>query len=480
MKDKKANKNNKKNEKIKGSSVINENIIGDEKEIKQDNKDKKDSKKSGSDGKKREPRKRGKLSWDKLDNTATLFPVIATQEMSNVYRIAVNLNEEVDEEILEEAVHRVVEQIPLFGMRLREGVFWYYFEENNKPLPRVMEETQVPGAYINKTRNNQYMFRVTYYKCRINLEVFHALTDGFGGSIFLKEIVYQYLRLKHPEDLKDEKDKISSGIFLDSEDSYVKNFKKNKKYKKYKSSKAVTLEGEKFVNGKLGVMHGFMKFSEVRAASKKRGLTINQYIVGMFVYAVYKEYLNSSASKYPISCCVPVNLRPYYDSHTLKNFFAMVSADFQPDDREYTCDEVLNIVKENLEEKITKKNLDDILSYNVSNEKNMLLRIIPITVKKFALRRVYGASTHATTATITNIGNFKLKEPYEKYVENFYCILSMSKGQNMKGAVLSYNGILNINFSSCLTDTSIQKRFFKLIEQDGVEIAVETNGVYYE
>lgn len=38
------------------------------------------------------------------------------------------------------------------------------------------------------------MFRVTYYKYRINLEVFHVLTDGMGGINFLKELTYQYLQ----------------------------------------------------------------------------------------------------------------------------------------------------------------------------------------------------------------------------------------------------------------------------------------------
>lgn len=42
------------------------------------------------------------------------------------------------------------------------------------------------------------MFRVTYYKNRINLEVFHVLTDGMGGINFY-ELTYQYLRLAHPK-----------------------------------------------------------------------------------------------------------------------------------------------------------------------------------------------------------------------------------------------------------------------------------------
>ena len=67
------------------------------------------------------------------------------------------------------------------------GVFWYYFEENGKSAPKVREESNFPCRYIQQNQNHSYMFRVTYYKYRINLEVFHVLTDGMGGINFLKE-----------------------------------------------------------------------------------------------------------------------------------------------------------------------------------------------------------------------------------------------------------------------------------------------------
>ena len=318
------------------------------------------------------------------------------------------------------------------------------------------------------------MFRVTYYKCRINLEVFHALTDGSGGIIFLKELVYQYLRLRYPEILQVEKDKISSGIFLDQEDSYVKNFKKGHS-KVYNSERALTLTGEQLPKGEMGVIHGYMPVSQLKTAAKKYNVTINQYLVGMFVYCVYKEYLKEQPSKLPISCCVPVNLRPYYDSHTMKNFFAMVSAVFKPEKDQYSLEEVIGLVAQNLKEQITSENLNNIMSYNVANE-----RAVPLVIKNFVMKQVYGMSAKATSATITNIGNIELREPYQKYVEHFYATLSMSKGQNMKGGICSYRGILTFTFSSILVDVSIQKRFFQLIAKDDVTVAVETNGVYYE
>mgnify|MGYP007007140302 CR=1 FL=1 len=54
-------------------------------------------------------------------------------------------------------------------------------------------------VYPAEQKIRNYLFRVTYYKSRINLEVFHVLTDGMGGINFLRELTYQYLRLVHPE-----------------------------------------------------------------------------------------------------------------------------------------------------------------------------------------------------------------------------------------------------------------------------------------
>ncbi len=426
------------------------------------------------------PAKKKKLpAWEKLDNTALLFPVIATEGMSNVYRISATLTEEVDPEALTEAQDKVLSHFLNFRMRLRSGVFWYYFEENDMKYPAVKEENDFPGSYINKSKNNQYLFRVTYYKKRINLEVFHALTDGFGGLVFFKELLYQYLRIKHPEILNVEKDQISSGIFLDKEDSYLKNFKQSKDHSAaYKSKKAITLKGEKLPTGTMGVIHCYLPFVEMKAAAKKYGVTLNQFLVGTYVYAIYKEYLRGDVSKTPINCCVPVDLRSYYNSHTLKNFFVMIAAIFRPEKEDYSYEEVLHIIADCLKSQINPEHLNDILSYNVSNEKNKFLRLVPLFLKNIAIRHVYEATAFGTTSTLTNVGKVELREPYEPYVEHFYAMLSMSKGQNMKGAVVTYKDTMILTFSTILADLSILRTFFACLRDEGVHVAVDTNGVW--
>jgi NRPS condensation-like uncharacterized protein len=159
----------------------------------------------------------------------------------------------------------------------------------------------------------------------------------------------------------------------------------------------------------------------------------------------------------------------------MKNFFVIIASKFLPTQESYSREEVLKIASDSLKEQMDPQNLDNILSYNVSNEQNRFLRPIPIFIKNIAIKHVYMLSADTATSTMTNVGNIEVKEQYKKYIEHFYGMLSMSRGQNIKAAIASYNGTLIVTFTSCLTDVSIQKRFFQSIAKDGVEAALETN-----
>ncbi len=419
------------------------------------------------------------IGWDKLDNTAHLFPVIAGESMSNVYRIFVTLNEEVDKNILQRALSIVLPKFDGFNVRLRKGVFWYYFEENGKPAPKVREENAYPCRYIVENRNRSYMFRVTYYKNRINLEVFHVLTDGMGGINFLKELTYQYLRIVHRRLGDQVGDQLSVDTSLNREDSFLKNYKKSHA-KGYKTKKAYLIKGEKLRKGEFGVIHGTMSVKALKEVSHRYDVSINEYLVAAFIYSIYTECLHGMPGEKPIRAAVPVNLRPFFHSVTTKNFFVMVSAEFLPVKEEYTFAEVLKITRDSLREQITKEHLENLFSYNVSNEKNIVARAVPLVLKNLAMRYVYTQAALANTTTVTNIGNISVTKEYEPYIQMFGAFLAMSKGQSLKGTICSYGDRLMFTFSSVLADSSVQRGFFRRLSEDGLEITVESNGVYYE
>lgn len=414
------------------------------------------------------------IRWDKLDNTANLFPVIAGESMSNVYRISVTLTELVDPELLQEALDIVLPKFDGFNLRLQKGIFWYYFEENGNPAPKVKEENTYPCRFIEQNKNKHYLFRVTYFKYRINLEVFHVLTDGMGGINFLKELTYQYLRLCHPEIREKVGDDLNCGTSLNREDSFIKNYRKSSS-KPYQTQKAYLVKGEKLLPGEFGVMHGYMKIPALKEVCHRYGVSINEYLVGVFVYSVYQECLKGMPSDKPIRVAVPVNLRPYFASNTTKNFFVMVSAEFHPTKEDYTFEEILQTVHESLKAQINKENLEKLFSYNVSNEKVWIARIAPLFLKNLAMKIVYTQSALANTTTITNIGNIGVEDVYKPYIEMFHAFLAMSKGQHIKGTICSYDDTLVFTFSYDLQDTGIQKVFFRKIAADGIEVQLDSN-----
>ena len=424
-------------------------------------------------------KKRRTIRWDKLDNTAHIFPVIAGESMTNVYRISVTICEEIVPDILQQALDIVLPKFDVFNVRLRMGVFWYYFEENGKKAPRVVEEGLFPCRQIQPNRNQSYLFRVTYYKRRINLEVFHVLTDGMGGVNFLRELTYQYLRLAHPQLLEVTNDGLSEETSLNREDSFVKNYKQSKA-SGFKKEKAYILKLEKLPKGEFGVMHGYMPVSGLKEVSHRYGVSINEYLVACYIWSIYSECLHGMPSDKPIRVAVPVNLRPFYDSVTTKNFFVMVSAEFMPDKAGYTFEDIVAIVKESLGSQITKEHLEDLFSYSVSNQMNILMRPIPLPIKNLALNAVYTKSALANTTTITNIGNISIEDAYKPYIEMFHAFIAMSKGQSLKGTICSYGDTLVFTFTSIFSETMVQRAFFRQITRDGVDVSIETNGVYYE
>lgn len=419
------------------------------------------------------------IRWDRLDNTAHLFSVIAGESMSNVYRISVTLKELIQPELLQQALDMVLPKFDGFNLRLRQGVFWYYFEENGKPAPRVREENAFPCRYIRQNQNHSYMFRVTYYKYRINLEVFHVLTDGMGGINFLKELTYQYLRLAHEELQEKLGDTLSSDTSLNREDSFLKNYKKSSA-KGYQTKKAYLIKGEKLPPGEFGVMHGYMQIPELKKVCHAYGASINEYLVSVYIWSVYTECLHGMPSQRPIRVAVPVNLRPYFNSNTTKNFFVMVSAEFHPQKEIYTFEEVLHIVQESLRSQINREHLEKLFSYNVSNEKLLIARAVPLFLKNIAMKYVYTTSALANTATVTNIGNISVAEEYRPYVEMFHSFLAMSKGQHLKGTICSYGDTLVFSFSYDLVEPDVQRGFFRKIAADGIQVEIESNGVHYE
>ena len=412
--------------------------------------------------------------WRRLDNTAKIFPVIANEHLSNVFRISMTLDEEIVPEVLQQALEEVLPWFQGFRVKLRRGIFWYYFESNRR-TPEIEKEASYPCKYIDPHSNQLYLFRVSYYQNRINLEVFHAVTDGLGAVNFIRELTYRYLQLLEGEGGTAPAEPSDSCV-TEVEDGYLKNYKKVKKAR-YSSRRAFHIREEQLPLDEVSVLHGYVKLAPLKAVSKAKQVSITKYLTACLIYAIYEEYFHGKIMTEHIGVNVPVNLRAFFDSETTANFFAVSCIEFLAQQEEVTFDDVLAVVCQQMEEKITKEKMEETISYNVSNEKKWYVRIAPLPLKWVAVNLIFRRNDRNHTITLSNIGPIRVDEEYQDAIKQCHLIIGVSKRQPMKCAVCAYGEDVIVSFTSVYEDTKVQDRFFGILKNNGVPVELESNGV---
>lgn len=132
--------------------------------------------------------------WYRLDNAGILYSALQREEYSAIYRFSALMTEPVRPAALQNAIDRVLPRFPSFAVRIRRGLFWYYLEPNTAPGPFLKADVANPCQPVRFREDNGWLVRFYYYRNRISLEVFHALSDGAGALIFFRTLLAEYLR----------------------------------------------------------------------------------------------------------------------------------------------------------------------------------------------------------------------------------------------------------------------------------------------
>lgn len=410
--------------------------------------------------------------WRRLDNTGKLFPLVSSSSLSNVFRIAVTLKEEIDPVVLQYALDDILPQFEGFRVRLKRGLFWYYFETNHRKITVEKEDTY-PCQFISHKIAPYYLFRVSYFGSRINVEIYHALSDGLGAVNFAKLLACRYLQLKHRMDTP--KIVREQHVKEETEDGYLKYYKDVPKHK-YENKQAYHIEGKKLGFGVENIVHGSIPLKELKPVSKSYGVSLTKYLTAVLIWAIYDEYLKGEEKTPFIGVNLPINLRSIFNSETMANFFAVTAINYDPTGRKVSFEDILKLVSEQIEDQIVKEKLEEKISYNVSNEKKWYLKIVPLVIKKLALKLVFSRKDGGHTITLSNLGPIKVEEPYNEYIESFYVLIGVSHHQTAKCAVIAYGDNLMFTISTVFDDTKLADGFFGKLKEHGISCQMESNG----
>lgn len=417
-------------------------------------------------------------TWYELDLSANVYPTLQRKNFSSVYRISITLKEMIRPDLLQQAVDLTLPRFPTFKAALRRGFFWRYLEPNDRPGPFVRPDIQNPCMHMNFHSDNRYLIRIYYYQKRISLEVFHSLSDGNGALCLLRTITAVYLRLQGHE--------IPDGMGVlnieeepapeELEDAYMR-YASAKTCPPRRQERAYRVRGTVEPPNTLNIICGVIPVDQLLAVSRRYRVSVTEYLNAVLLYALLeKQKSDHVLRERPVKLAMPVNLRRFFPSETLRNFITMVYPAIDPRMGNYSFEDILTQVHHYMRYYINDKFLNADITTNAVTRKNPFIRIVPLFLKDYVVKRFYiRVQDCQSSAGLTNLGIIKLSEEMQQHVERFDVLMGQPFSARTNCAIISYQNTLTINFASCIAETDVERYFFRKLVQDGIPVKIETN-----
>ena len=420
-----------------------------------------------------------KQQWMRLDNAAKIYPAALRKKWSNVFRLSATLSEPVDRDVLRAALDVTLRRFPSIGVRLRKGIFWFYLERVPE-VPEITEEQSYPLVHMSYASIRECAFRVVVYKNRIAVELFHALTDGTGGMIFLKTLLAEYLSRKYGISVPN-----TDGVLCrmdepspeELEDSFIKNAGTVSAGRK--EATAYRLTGTTEPDGFVHLTTFMLDAAEVKARAHEYSATVTEFLTAAMMQAILRlqaEKVPHRSRRKPVKVLVPVNLRSLFPSKTLRNFALFITPELDPKLGDYSFDEICKAVHHRMGIDNTAKQMSMKIAANVNSEKSPILKVMPLFVTNAAMKAVFDAvGERKSCLCMSNLGNVRLPEVMRQYVTRMDFIIGVPSCSAYNCALLSYGGTTYINLVRSIEEPELEMHFYKVLRELGIHVKVESN-----
>jgi len=410
---------------------------------------------------------KGPPDWYRLDNAGVLYSALQREKYSPVYRFSAVLSQPVDPAVLQRAVDRTMPRFPGFRVRMKPGVFWHYFEPNDSPCQP-----------IRFREDNGWLVRFFYYQSRISLEVFHAVSDGAGALTFFRTLLAVYLReLGHP---------IPCGPGLLDVDDPPRPEELEDAYARYAGKRVLrdrwqetafsnTSQAEPFYT--LNVTMGFLPVDRLKEIAARYGASITEYLSAVLLQSILEnQEVQRPRRPRPAALAIPIDLRGWFPSATLRNFILTVRLCVDPTLGPYTFPELVRYVHHYMRLHINPQEMRARFTGNVHFTTNRFLQLIPIFLKNPVMSLSYQlVGVRPFSATYTNPGLFRVPPEMAPHIQRMEVVLGQATRPSPHCASISYGNTMAVTFAGTGTSSETERRFFTHLVREGIPVKVESN-----
>lgn len=413
-------------------------------------------------------------NWYPVDNAARVFLATHTDRDTRSLRVSCTLSESIDAASLQAALNSTIRTRNLFQVRIRRGFFWHYIE-HTKAVPVVCEEHERPCPILyGKHHRGILHYSVSYFQNRINVEMFHALTDGTGAMEFLNHLVLQYLKLRHPGKFSGLSLGFSASASELEQNSFSKFYEKSEKMHS-DSGKAYHISGLHLPHQQLQFFRVAMPAAALLSAAKGMNVTLTSYIAARLMLSIYRD-MPSMKRSLPVTLSIPVNLRNFYETETARNFFNSISVSHR-----FTGTETLSELAQEFDAQMKASLTPEYIHKRMANfqrlERLMALRLVPLCIKQPVIRFFAGKESRKVSAVFSNLGIIRVPEPLRPYIQDYTIFCSHAE---LYISACTYKETLYLGITNGYRNTSVLQHFITGFEKDGIAVELEATEVIRE
>ena len=142
----------------------------------------------------------------------------------------------------------------------------------------------------------------------------------------------------------------------------------------------------------------------------------------------------------------------------------------------YSLGEICKLIQHKMGAEITAKHMSRVIATNVNDEKNPLVRLIPLPIKNAVMKAIFDrVGEKKSCLTLSNIGQVKVPDEMAKYITRFDFILGVQAAAPYNCGMLSYGDTIYINFIRNIQDAELERHFFAVLQESGLPVTVESN-----
>ncbi len=399
-----------------------------------------------------------------IDGSSILFLSQMAPDHTNIFRFSVTLRQKVSPELLQQAADRVYSRFPTIFARFQPTPFTYEMI----PLSQAPRVRQDPGLLLTMGQEEfqSCAYRIFYEDYKITIELFHALTDGFGAIASLKALLGEYFYLGYGLSTPEREQ-----ILLD--DSYQEAELRDA-YPEY-TGDTITVLPRKVAYRLPGPKPSKDIFMEMLSVStqallgraRAHGVSVTSLLSCLMAESVMEIQETHQAGKkhQPVRLMVPVDLRRKFPSKTLRNFVLYALPTLEPEEGKLPFPERLRRIQQQMNHYTDKNLMAAQITRNVRIQKNPLFRWLPRQGKRSLMllsNRIFGETN--SSITLTNLGPVTLSDALKEQIANIEVHLTPRRRSPYNCGLISCGDVTNISITHFGSQPQLEERFFGKIK----------------